>query len=173
MDGEPGGLQSMGSRRVRHDWVTSLSLFTFMHWRRKWLGTLEMARTLSIEKNSVRGKAISVLAWRILGSGEPGGLPSMGWHRVGHDWSDLAAAAAALVTLICLVALSEVPPFLNSRILSFTYLFIAQTSWRSNTLSMLRAAIITYISWYLWIWVVDIKSSILASSEVNGTSTCL
>ena len=32
---EPGGLQSMGSRRVGHDWVTSLSLFTFMHWRRK------------------------------------------------------------------------------------------------------------------------------------------
>ena len=31
----PGGLQSMGSLRVRHDWVTSLSLFTFMHWRRK------------------------------------------------------------------------------------------------------------------------------------------
>ena len=29
-------LQSMGSRRVRHEWVTSLSLFTFMHWRRKW-----------------------------------------------------------------------------------------------------------------------------------------
>ena len=35
---EPGGLQSMGSRRVRvgHDWATSLSLFTFLHWRRKW-----------------------------------------------------------------------------------------------------------------------------------------
>ena len=36
---EPGGLQSMGSRRVRHDWATSLSLFTFMHWRRKWQPT--------------------------------------------------------------------------------------------------------------------------------------
>ena len=33
---EPGGLQSMGSLRVRHDWATSLSLFTIMHWRRKW-----------------------------------------------------------------------------------------------------------------------------------------
>ena len=38
----------------------------------------------------------SVLAWRIPGTGESGGLLSMGWHRVGHDWSDLAAAAAAL-----------------------------------------------------------------------------
>ena len=72
---EPGRLQSMGSLRVRNDWVTSLSLFTFMHW----------------EKEMVTNS--SVLAWRIPGKGEPGGLPSMGSHRVGHDWSDLAAAA--------------------------------------------------------------------------------
>ena len=36
---EPGGPQSMGLLRVGHDWVTSLSLFTFMHWRRKWQPT--------------------------------------------------------------------------------------------------------------------------------------
>ena len=36
----------------------------------------------------------NVLAWRIPGTGEPGGLPSLGSHRVGHDWSDLAAAEA-------------------------------------------------------------------------------
>ena len=36
---EPGRLQSMGLQRVRHDLVTSLSLFTFMHWRRKWQPT--------------------------------------------------------------------------------------------------------------------------------------
>ena len=68
---ESGRLQSMGSLRVRHDWAISLSLFTFMHWRRKWQPT-------------------SVF---LPGTGEPGGLPSMGLHRVGHDWSDLAAAA--------------------------------------------------------------------------------
>ena len=39
------------------------------------------------------GSHSSVLAWRIPGMVEPGGLPSMGSHRVGHDWSDLAAAA--------------------------------------------------------------------------------
>ena len=39
----------------------------------------------------------SILAWRIPGMGEPGGLPSMGSHRVGHDSSDLAAAAAVCV----------------------------------------------------------------------------
>ena len=36
----------------------------------------------------------SVLAWRIPGTGEPGGLPSVGSHRVGHNWSDLAVAVA-------------------------------------------------------------------------------
>ena len=36
---DPGRLQSMGSLRVGHDWATSLSLFTFMHWRRKWQPT--------------------------------------------------------------------------------------------------------------------------------------
>ena len=36
---DPGGQQSMGLLRVRHDWATSLSLFTFMHWRRKWQPT--------------------------------------------------------------------------------------------------------------------------------------
>ena len=41
----------------------------------------------------------SVLAWRVPGTGEPGGLPSMESHRVRHDWSDLAAAAAAAVIL--------------------------------------------------------------------------
>ena len=52
----------------------------------------------------------SVLAWRIPGTGEPGGLPSMGSHRVGHDRSDLAAAAAAAagIVLSALYALSYV-----------------------------------------------------------------
>ena len=40
----------------------------------------------------------SVLAWRIPGAGELGGLTSMGSHRVRHDWSDLAAAAAAEIS---------------------------------------------------------------------------
>ena len=72
---EAGRLQSMGLLRVRHDWATSLSLFT------------------SIGEGN--GTHSSVLAWRIPGTGESGGLPSVGPHRVGHDWSDLAAAAAA------------------------------------------------------------------------------
>ena len=42
----------------------------------------------------------STLAWRIPGMGEPGGLPSMGSHRVRHDWSDLAAAAGFLIAFL-------------------------------------------------------------------------
>ena len=78
---EPGRLQSVGSLRVRYDWATLLSLFTFMHCRRKWQPT----------------PVSSVLAWRIPGMGEPGGLPPMGSHRVRRDWSNLAAAAAAVI----------------------------------------------------------------------------
>ena len=89
---EPGRLQSMGSQRVGHDWATfflsfhdwatSLSLFTFMHWRRKWEPT-----------------PVLPVPWRIPGTGKPGGLPSIGSHRVGHDWSSLAAAAACIWAL--------------------------------------------------------------------------
>ena len=42
----------------------------------------------------------SVLARRIPGTGEPVGLPSMGSHRVGHDWSDLAAASASVCMML-------------------------------------------------------------------------
>ena len=43
---------------------------------------------------------VVLVAWRIPGTGKPGGLPPMGSHRVGHDWSDLAAAAV-LVAQLC------------------------------------------------------------------------
>ena len=79
---EPGGLQSMGLRRVGHYWVTSLSLFTLMHWRRKWQPTPVFLPGESQGQKSLVG------------------CPSLGSHRVGHDWSDLAAAAAAENLLI-------------------------------------------------------------------------
>ena len=60
---------------------------------RTWLSDLPFPfRFHTLEKEVATHS--SVLAWRIPGTGEPGGLPSMGSHRVGHDWSDLAAAAA-------------------------------------------------------------------------------
>ena len=75
---EPGGLQSMGSLRVGHDWATSLSFLTFI------------SHFHALEKEMATHT--SLRAWRIPGTGEPGGL-SIGSHRIGHDWSDLAAAA--------------------------------------------------------------------------------
>ena len=77
---EPGRLQFMGLRRVRHDWVTSLSLFTLMHWRRKWQPTPVFLPGESQGRGSL-------------------GLPSMGSHRVWHDWSDLAAAGNNLSSI--------------------------------------------------------------------------
>ena len=55
----------------------------------------------------------SVLAWRIPGTGEPGGLLSMGSHRVGHDWSDLAAAAAAADLKYIHIVVQPSPPFFS------------------------------------------------------------
>ena len=66
MDGGAGRLQSVGLLRVGHDFTFT---FTF-HFH-------------ALEKEMATHS--SVLAWRIPGTGEPGGLPSMGSHRVGHD----------------------------------------------------------------------------------------
>ena len=52
---EPGGLQSMGSLRVGHDWATSLSLFIFTHWRRKWQPTPVFLPGESQERGSLVG----------------------------------------------------------------------------------------------------------------------
>ena len=103
--------------------MTSLSLFTFTHWRRKWPLTpaflpgeshggawwaavhgvaksrtrlsdftftfhfhaLEKEMATHSEERQISIQIYSVLAWRIPGTAEPGGLPSMGLHRVGHD----------------------------------------------------------------------------------------
>ena len=119
---EPGRLQPMGSWRVRHDWVTFLSLSCIGEgngnplqcscrenptdrgaWWAAIYGVTESRTRLSdctftfhfhaLEKEMATH--CSVLAWRIPGTGDPGGLPSMGSHRVRHDCSDLAAAAAS------------------------------------------------------------------------------
>ena len=101
LPGKPHGWRSLvgcspWGRWVRHDWATSLSLFTFMHWRRKWQPT-----PLFLPGES-QGR-------------EPGGLPSMGLHRVGNDWRDLAAAGPiqclAIVKWKKVKLLSRVPLF--------------------------------------------------------------
>ena len=83
---ESGRLQSMRSLSR-----TRLSSFTFIFYFH------------ALEKGMATHA--SVLAWRIPGTGEPAGLPSMGLHRVGHDWSNLAEAAAAAAAATWLFSL--------------------------------------------------------------------
>ena len=72
----------------------------------------------------------SVLAWRIPVMGEPGGLPSMGSHRVRHDWSDLAAAAVTWVDLG--LDNTRIPPIFTLWFYSFTILFLSQFNYISS-----------------------------------------
>ena len=121
---DPARLQTMGLLRVGHDWVISLSLFTFMHWRRKWQPTPvflpgESQGHWSLVGCSPWGRweldTTQCLHFHFSLSciGEGNGNPLQcsclenprgigawwaavhGSHRVGHDWNDLAAAAAA------------------------------------------------------------------------------
>ena len=85
----PGQSHGWGSLVGCSPWVakswTRLSNFTFtFHFR-------------ALEKEMATHS--SALAWRIPGTGEPGGLPSMGSHRVEHNWSDLAVAAVKIIVL--------------------------------------------------------------------------
>ena len=90
---EPGRLQSMGSLRVQHDWETSLSLITFMHWRRKW----QLTPVFLLGESQGRGSLVGCCLWD---------------HTVAHDWSDLAAAAELLfipITILKLQSYSHPP----------------------------------------------------------------
>ena len=83
-----GGARKAGVHGVAKSW-TGLSDFTFtFHFH-------------ALEKEMATHS--SVFAWRIPGTGEPGGLPFMGSHRVGHDWSDLAAAAAVVESILLVI----------------------------------------------------------------------
>ena len=82
-----GGAWKAAVHGVRKSW-TWLSDFTFtFHFH-------------ALEKEMATHS--SVLAWRIPGTGEPGRLPSMGSHRVGHDWRDLAEAAESIFSSLSL-----------------------------------------------------------------------
>ena len=129
--GEPGGLPSMGSRRVGHDWrdlAAAAATYTLaegsgnpLHYSclgnpmdgGAWWATVHGVARSQTRLNDFtftfhfhaleKGMATCsrILAWRIPGTEEPGGLPSMGLHRVRrHDWHDLAAAATYTVQVL-------------------------------------------------------------------------
>ena len=91
---EPSRLQSMGPRRVRHDWATSLSFLPLMHWRRKWQPT----PVFFPGEPQGRGSLVGCRLWG---------------HPVRHNWSDLAAAAAQVEEINNQNAIS--PPTGNKR----------------------------------------------------------
>ena len=89
---EPGRLQSMGLWRVGHDWATSLSLYTFtLHFH-------------ALEKEMATHS--SVLPWRIPGTGEPGGLPSVG-SQSRTRLKRLSSSSRILIRILDGVASSE------------------------------------------------------------------
>ena len=77
---EPDRLRSMGSLRVGHDWVTSFSLFTFMHWRRKWQPTPVFFHG----ESQGQGSLVGFHLWGL---------------TVRHDCSNLVAAEAVIVEM--------------------------------------------------------------------------
>jgi len=76
-----------------HGWRSLVGYRPWVAESRTWLSDFTFTfQSYALDKEMATHS--SVLALRIPGTGEPGGLPSMGSHRVGHNWSDLAAAAA-------------------------------------------------------------------------------
>ena len=107
-----GGAWQAAVRGVTKSW-TRLSDFTFtFHFH-------------ALEKEMATYS--SVLAWRIPGTGEPSGLPSLGLHRVGHDWSDLAAAAATMTKLLFFLSLWE-----SKNSIANVFLSLHKVGWIPN-----------------------------------------
>ena len=113
-NGNPLQYSCLENPRDRGAWWAAIYGVACMRWRRKWqltpvllpgepkgwrslVGCHLWGRMHALEKEMATHS--SILAWRIPGMEEPGRLPSMGSHRVGHDWSNLAAAAAAVFLL--------------------------------------------------------------------------
>ena len=91
---------------------------------RTWLGNFTLTFHFHALKKEMATHS-SVLAWRIPGTGEPDGLLSMGSHRVGHNWSDLAAAG--IILLWCCLWLC---PFLHL----YPFSFLLPFRWLSHVL---------------------------------------
>ena len=127
---EPGRLQSMGSLRVGYDWATSLSLFTFMHWRRKWQPTPVFLPGESQGRGSLVGYQTS-----------------MGSHRVRHDGSDLAAAAMGLDAVILVFLIFSFKPAL-----SLSFFTLVQRLFSSSSLSAIRMVSSTYLRLLMFLY---------------------
>ena len=100
-------------------------------WLKFFLIILLLLLTIRFSMEKEMATHTSILAWRILGTGEPSGLPSTGSHRVGHDWCDSAAAAdqASNSWLYCTWELSRENNLTNYLISSGCCSKIPWTRW--------------------------------------------
>ena len=101
-----------------------------------------------------------VLAWRIPGTAEPGRLPSIGSHKVGHNWSDLAAAAAAAYIYTCIFTYIYIQCILLSN-LKNDHLHQHGWIWRDIMLSEMSQRKKITVWYYLYV------ESIKHNSECN------
>ena len=111
----------------------------------------------------------SVLAWRIPGMAEPGGLPSMGSHRVGHDWSDSAAAdSSAGKESICDAGASSWIPG-SGRSAGEGIGYLLQNSWASHVAQLVKNPPTTRETW-VWSlgWGDPLKRGKATHSQYSG-----
>ena len=135
---EPGRLQSMRSLRVGHDWATSLSFFTFMHWRRKWqplqCSCLENPRDSGAWWAAIYGVAQSWTRLKQLNSSSPGHWYKSEWHESENQWSsDLRTSLQFLFPLDCWCSeSSSCRQFQNLIICAWLLLFVSTVRNFSN-----------------------------------------
>ena len=116
------------------------SLVACSPWGRWGSDTTERLHFHALEKEMATHS--SVLAWRIPGMGEPGGLPSMGSHRVGHDWSDLAVAVLYLPTL---KRFMPPPPPKNVKHHSYKICFGKYNDFHKNVMLTHKGFIVSFL----------------------------
>ena len=146
--GEPGGLSSVGSHRIGHDWSDLAAAVchrekamaphsSTLAWKIPWMeepGRLQSMGSRRVGHDwAISLSLFTFMHWRRKWQPTlvflPGGLPSMGSHRVGHDWSDLAAAEVChrILYSLCLWEsysdISVLPSFFPSQLFSLSYWF--------------------------------------------------
>ena len=94
-NGNPLQCSCLENPRDRGAWWATVYGVAQSRTRLKWLSSSSSSSSMVLRLEKEMATHSIILAWRIPGMGQPGGLPSVGSHRVGHDWSNAAAAAAA------------------------------------------------------------------------------